>query len=403
MSFMVHAYNSTRNEATGYSPYYLMFGREARLPVDVCFGLTVDGEDATTHHQYVEKLRQELRHAYHLASEASHNNHQKNKRSYDTRVRVHNLQEGDRVLVRALGVPGKHKLKEKWNQQPYVVMGKLPNLPVYRVRPEGGRGIMKTLHRDHLLPIGVLVRMPEDQEGTSPSPRPSTRASSAPTQRKAQGRGGPTAYDLEHHGSESEEDDSHYSSRGLTHGDRSSLLPLFPSWDPADNENRLQAVCVEGSSSPGTSPSEEWMLDPAPTAEEDADSVALPSEDPVADTGLEVGDVPTTSEPNDGVDSNCVPAARRVVKPVIRLSYDEPGEPTDQPLVIVHRGMRIYLTRDAGEQITESPTAYPSFTYSCPKCSEGGDWSAHQVPQKVRELSDRDIQTSKRGEGVTPG
>ena len=36
---MVHVYHCTRNAATGFSPYYLLFGREPRLPVHVEFGL----------------------------------------------------------------------------------------------------------------------------------------------------------------------------------------------------------------------------------------------------------------------------------------------------------------------------------------------------------------------------
>lgn len=299
--------------------------------------------------------------------------------------------------------PWEYKLKEKWNLQPYVVIGKLPNLPVYRLKPEGRRGIVKTLHRDHLLPIGSLVRMPKAREETSPSQRSSTRASSAPTHKRAQGNEGQTAGDLEHSGSESEEEDPHYSSRDLTNDDWPILPPFFPSLNPDDDDDDgPDAVCVEGSGAPGTPLSEQWMPDPAPMAEEDTDSVVLPSEDPVADTGLEVGDVPTTSEPDDRVDSSSAPAAKQAVKPVIRLSYDEPGEPTDQTLVIVHRGMRIYLNSDAREAATESPTASYSFTIRWSKCSEWGT-SQPIMSQKVREVSDRDIQTSKRGEGVTPG
>ncbi|XP_071374845.1 retrovirus-related Pol polyprotein from transposon 412 [Centroberyx affinis] len=74
ISQLVHAYNSTRNDATGYSPYFLMFGREARLPVDLCFGICSDEDDGIKHHQYVANMRKELRNAYQLYRRYEHMN-----------------------------------------------------------------------------------------------------------------------------------------------------------------------------------------------------------------------------------------------------------------------------------------------------------------------------------------
>lgn len=41
-----------------------MFGREARLPVDICFGVTEDNQKTKSYHQYVVKLKKDLQRAY---------------------------------------------------------------------------------------------------------------------------------------------------------------------------------------------------------------------------------------------------------------------------------------------------------------------------------------------------
>ena len=55
---LVHAYNCTRNNATGFSPYNLMLGCKLHLPIDLIFGTNtanLKGSSIT----YIENHRKE--------------------------------------------------------------------------------------------------------------------------------------------------------------------------------------------------------------------------------------------------------------------------------------------------------------------------------------------------------
>ena len=53
---LVHTYNCTKNNVTGFSPYYLMFGQKPFLPIDMLFGTnTADLRGNST--TYIENLK----------------------------------------------------------------------------------------------------------------------------------------------------------------------------------------------------------------------------------------------------------------------------------------------------------------------------------------------------------
>ena len=74
------------------------------------------------------------------------------------------------MLVRKVALKGKNKLADKWDKQPYTIIG-VPNrgVPVYKVQKEGGDNMIKTLNRNMLLPISAIPRVPDT---TIPSKRP---------------------------------------------------------------------------------------------------------------------------------------------------------------------------------------------------------------------------------------
>ena len=155
---MTHAYNCTKHASTTYSPYYLMFGRHPRLPIDVEFGLPKSNSgDNSSKSRYVQKLRRRLNYAFQKANKIANQQAYKYKTSYDKSIRGPQLQEKDIVLVKIVAHKGRHKLQDKWEPEEYVVVEQpIAGTPVYRVQPVTG-GNIRTLHRNLLLPLGVKL------------------------------------------------------------------------------------------------------------------------------------------------------------------------------------------------------------------------------------------------------
>ena len=165
---MTHAYNCTKHPSTTYSPYFLMFGRQPRLPIDFEMGLPVDTlGDNCSKTRYVQKLKQRLNFAYKKAKEMSQKQAQKYKSSYDRKIKGYQLTENDIILVKRVAWKGRHKIQNKWEPSEYVVIEQ-PNLdiPVYKVKSlEDGK--IKVLHRNMLLPLGLKFLPEDDSEQDS--------------------------------------------------------------------------------------------------------------------------------------------------------------------------------------------------------------------------------------------
>ena len=155
---MTHAYNCTKHASTTYSPYYLMFGRHPRLPIDVEFGLNKPNcGDNSSKSRYIQKLRTRLNYAFRKASKYSDQQASKYKHSYDKSVKGPQLHENDLVLVKIVAHKGRHKLQDRWEPEEYVVTEQpIAGTPVYKLKPVNGDNV-RTLHRNLLLPLGVKL------------------------------------------------------------------------------------------------------------------------------------------------------------------------------------------------------------------------------------------------------
>lgn len=156
---VVHTYNSTIHEAIGYSPFFLLFGHEPTLPVDLLFPKKISNTDKQTPTGYTEKWREAMQEAYAIAQKNMRKSARRGQDHYNQWPWSSTLKPGDDVLVRNLmprGCPG--KLRSHWEDTVYVVIeSRGPGNLVYVVEPLNATGRKRVLNRNLLLPCPYLV------------------------------------------------------------------------------------------------------------------------------------------------------------------------------------------------------------------------------------------------------
>ena len=100
VSTLTHAYNATMCHATGFSPFFLMYGRIPILPIDVEFGVMVPDITHASHQNYTEKLKAHLKWAYKMARENNDQEAARHKQYYDQKFKCMKLIPGDLVWLR---------------------------------------------------------------------------------------------------------------------------------------------------------------------------------------------------------------------------------------------------------------------------------------------------------------
>ena len=142
------AYNTSIHPTTGYSPFFLMFGRQVRMPIDVMYGIPTT--QISTAPQYVADLHSSLNAAYEHVRERMGCKLERQKELYNKKAHGQPFEPGDLVWLHSSAVPRgqSRKLHRPWTG-PYRIASKLSDA-VYRIQHSQTRRKCLVVHFDRL-------------------------------------------------------------------------------------------------------------------------------------------------------------------------------------------------------------------------------------------------------------
>ena len=99
--YAVMAYRAMPHCSTKYSPYYLVFGRDMRLPIEDDWRPNVSGEKLgdDEYESHVKLLAEQLREANAAAGQQPKLSHEVAKRYYDRQTKLDQFSKGDLVYI----------------------------------------------------------------------------------------------------------------------------------------------------------------------------------------------------------------------------------------------------------------------------------------------------------------
>ena len=166
------AYIATRHNSTGFSPYYLLFGREPVFPLDLILGL--DSQAQVTHSKYVKDWKFKMEEAHIIAKEKSVTRKNQDRKRHDHKhPMLSELLPGDTVLVRNTvdrGGPG--KIRSFWEQALYRVSEvKGPGNVICTVVRDNDPKVKRVLHRNIIMPVDPVVFTDANVENKEATPK----------------------------------------------------------------------------------------------------------------------------------------------------------------------------------------------------------------------------------------
>ena len=152
---LTHAYNCTTLKTTGFSPYFLIYGQQPRLPIDIEYGVSLT-DSYSDCKSYAAKLEYCLKWAYEAAQKYIDKETTRYKKYYDKNFRCATLRDGDLVLIQVNKFGTDHKIADKWEQDPWEVLSQRDNSPLLTIK----NVTINEIHELHRNVISVEISRP---------------------------------------------------------------------------------------------------------------------------------------------------------------------------------------------------------------------------------------------------